>query len=247
MLDYQNGKIYTIRYKNDSSLIYVGSTCLPLWMRFGIHKSVCYNPNDKSYNHKFYAKIRETDDLCNWYMELYENFPCENKTQLVARENVIMREISTLNKLQGETIYTRKPCKTFDEIKSKASYLWKQNNHEKNKDYIKIYNEENKQRIKEIGEQRITCDCGTVTRKDQLKRHMNTLIHTKKLNKLSEEDINRIKETQEQEKKIIKKPKEKNQCEKDEIDKISSKLEAMNVEDLAKILIEAKKTSLLDF
>jgi hypothetical protein len=216
-------------------------------MRFGIHKSVCYNPNDKSYNHKFYAKIRETDDLCNWYIELYENFPCENKTQLVARENVIMREISTLNKLQGETIYTRKPCKTFDEIKSKASYLWKQNNHEKNKDYIKIYNEENKQRIKEIGEQRITCDCGTVTRKDQLKRHMNTLIHTKKLNKLSEEDINRIKETQEQEKKIIKKPKEKNQCEKDEIDKISSKLEAMNVEDLAKILIEAKKTSLLDF
>jgi hypothetical protein len=247
MLDYQNGKIYTIRYKNDSSLIYVGSTCLPLWMRFVIHKSVCYNPNDKSYNHKFYAKIRETDDLCNWYIELYENFPCENKTQLVARENVIMREISTLNKLQGETIYTRKPCKTFDEIKSKASYLWKQNNHEKNKDYIKIYNEENKQRIKEIGEQRITCDCGTVVRKDQLKRHKNTLIHTKKLSKLSEEDINRIKETQEQEKNIIKKPKEKIQCEKDEIHKISSKLEAINAEDLAKILIEAKKTSLLDF
>ena len=43
MLDYQNGKIYTIRYKKDSSLIYVGSTCLPLWMRFAIHKNVCFN------------------------------------------------------------------------------------------------------------------------------------------------------------------------------------------------------------
>ena len=50
MLDYQNGKIYTIRYKKDSSLIYVGSTCLPLWVRFSIHKNVCYNPNAKSYN-----------------------------------------------------------------------------------------------------------------------------------------------------------------------------------------------------
>ena len=89
MLDYQNGKIYTIRYKTDNCLIYVGSTCLPLWMRFVIHKNVCYNPNDKAYNHKFYVKIRKTNDLYNWYIELYENFPCENKTQLIARENVI--------------------------------------------------------------------------------------------------------------------------------------------------------------
>jgi hypothetical protein len=215
MLDYQNGKIYTIRYKKDSSLIYVGSTCLPLWMRFSIHKSVCYNPNDKSYNHKFYAKIRETDDLCNWYIELYENFPCENKTQLITRENIIIKEISTLNKLQGETKYIRKPCKTFDEIKCKSKYFWKQKHHESVIEYHKKYNEENKQRIKEIGEQKVTYDCGTVSRKDQLKRHMDTLKHTKQLNKLSEEERNRINETQEKEKQIIK-SKKKIQCEKDE-------------------------------
>jgi hypothetical protein len=247
MLDYQNGKIYTIRYKKDSSLIYVGSTCLPLWMRFAIHKNVCYNPNYKSYNHKFYAKIRETDDLCNWYIELYENFPCENKTQLITRENVIIKEISTLNILQGETIYKRTSTKNIDEMKYKSIYFWKQEHHESIIEYHKKYNEENKQRIKEIGEQKVTCDCGTVSRKDQLKRHMGSLKHTKQLNKLSEEERNRIKETQEKEKKIIEKPKKKIQCEKDEINNISSKLEAMNVEDLAKILIEAKKTSLLDF
>ena len=247
MLDYQNGKIYTIRYKKDSSLIYVGSTCLPLWMRFSIHKNVCYNPNYKAYNHKFYVKIRETDDLDNWYIELYENFPCENKTQLITRESVIMREISTLNKLQGETIYKRKSTKNIDEIKNKAKYFWIQKHHESVLEYHKTYNEENKQRIKEIGEQKITCDCGTVSRKDQLKRHMGTLKHSKQLQTLSEEEINRIKETQEKEKQVIKKPKKTIQCEKGEIDNISSKLEAMNVEDLAKILIEAKKTSLLDF
>ncbi len=30
---YKNGKIYTIRYKNDNSLIYVGSTVQPLFKR----------------------------------------------------------------------------------------------------------------------------------------------------------------------------------------------------------------------
>jgi hypothetical protein len=132
-----------------------------------------------------------------------------------------MREISTLNKLQGETKYIWKPSlKCIDEIKHKSSYLWKQRYHENVIEYHKIYNEEHKQRIKEIGEQRITCDCGTVVRKDQLKKHMNTVIHTKKFKKLSEEEINRIKETQEKEKQIIKSQK-KIQCEKDEINNIS--------------------------
>ena len=36
---YKNGKIYTIRYKNDDSLIYVGSTCQPLYKRWSQHKS----------------------------------------------------------------------------------------------------------------------------------------------------------------------------------------------------------------
>jgi 4-hydroxy-3-methylbut-2-enyl diphosphate reductase IspH len=71
--------------------------------------------------------------------------------------------------------------------------------------------------------------------------------NSKKLQKLSEEEKNLIKETQEKEKQVIKKPKKTIQCEKDEINNISSKLEAMNVEDLAKILIETKKTRLLDF
>jgi hypothetical protein len=31
---YKNGKIYTIRYKNDDSLIYVGSTVQPLFKRW---------------------------------------------------------------------------------------------------------------------------------------------------------------------------------------------------------------------
>ena len=40
---YKNGKIYTIRYKNDDSLIYVGSTIQPLFKRWYEHKSKANN------------------------------------------------------------------------------------------------------------------------------------------------------------------------------------------------------------
>ncbi len=33
----------------------------------------------------------------DWYIELYEEYPCENKLQLCKRENEIIRQISTIN------------------------------------------------------------------------------------------------------------------------------------------------------
>ena len=38
MPDYQNGKIYSIRCYNNTSLIYIGSTCQQLSRRFTDHK-----------------------------------------------------------------------------------------------------------------------------------------------------------------------------------------------------------------
>ena len=52
---YKNGKIYTIRCKNDDSLIYVGSTVQPLFKRWFEHKSRVINEKSKQYNY-FYIK-----------------------------------------------------------------------------------------------------------------------------------------------------------------------------------------------
>ncbi len=38
----------------------------------------------------------------DWYIELYEEYPCENKLQLCKRENEIIRHIATINKLDIE-------------------------------------------------------------------------------------------------------------------------------------------------
>ncbi len=75
---------------------------------------------------------------------------------------------------------------------------------------------------------------------------MNSLKHTKNLQNLTEEEKTRIKETQEKEKEIIKKPKEIIQNEKDDMDIVISKLEAVNIENLANKLIEARKTKLIE-
>ena len=54
---YKNGKIYTIRYKNDDTLIYVGSTIQPLFKKWYEHKSRVNNENCKNYNCFLYQKM----------------------------------------------------------------------------------------------------------------------------------------------------------------------------------------------
>ena len=63
---YKNGKIYTIRCKNDDTLIYVGSTIQPLFKRWYEHK--CRLNNEK-YNNILYQKMKETN-IEDWYIEL---------------------------------------------------------------------------------------------------------------------------------------------------------------------------------
>ena len=53
---YKNGKIYTIRYRNDNNIIYVGSTIQPLYKRFHDHKIRCFNEKDPEYE-KYYIHV----------------------------------------------------------------------------------------------------------------------------------------------------------------------------------------------
>ena len=103
MNKYNNGKIYTLRSETDNNLIYVGSTVQPLYKRWNAHKSIICNENNKLYNLLFYTKVREIG-LQHFYIELYEDYSCQNKEQLNKREGEIIREIATLNKrIEGRT------------------------------------------------------------------------------------------------------------------------------------------------
>ena len=94
MIDYQKSKIYTVRCFSDQSLIYVGSTTQTLSKRWGDHKDQW-----KSGNHLPFHKL--ITDIKDWYIQLEEEFPCDNKEQLIKKEFELMRKISTLNRNQG--------------------------------------------------------------------------------------------------------------------------------------------------
>jgi DNA polymerase III delta prime subunit len=121
MPDYSKGKIYTIRCRNDDTKIYVGSTIQSLAVRFGAHKRSSKSEKCK----KFKLYIEVNGDWSNWYIELYELFPCSCKDELCKREGEIIRLIGNLNMI----INGRDKKEYYENNKDKLK--------EKNKEYYK--------------------------------------------------------------------------------------------------------------
>jgi len=91
MPNYQLGIIYTIRSLSSPEM-YVGSTTQSLTRRMSGHR------RDYKRNQVLGLPKHIITDISEWYIELYELFPCNLKCELEKREGQIMREIGTLNK-----------------------------------------------------------------------------------------------------------------------------------------------------
>ena len=94
-MDYKNAKIYTVR-SHQTDLVYVGSTCSPLHKRFHQHKQKSGN------NLKVSSQaIMKFEDA---YIELYEEFPCDNVQQLRKQEGEVICSMNCVNKnIAGQT------------------------------------------------------------------------------------------------------------------------------------------------
>ena len=138
MPDYSKGKIYTLRCRTDDTLIYVGSTIQSLAVRWGGHKV----NSRKEKNRLIYQTINGEWD--NWFIELYELYPCSCKEQLCKREGEVIRLIGTLNNnIAGRTNEEYRD-ENRDEIKE-----YNKKYRENNADKIKEYQKENRDKIKE--------------------------------------------------------------------------------------------------
>ena len=87
-MNYQNGKIYTIR-SNQTDKFYIGSTCSPLYKRFYQHKNAKSSELRTGNGYTKSFEILQFDDA---YIELLEDYPCENKQQLERREGELIRK-----------------------------------------------------------------------------------------------------------------------------------------------------------
>ena len=198
MPDYSKGKIYTIRCRTDDTLIYVGSTIETLAQRLTKHKATAkIHPNG-------WHKI--INDWNDWYIELYEDFPCERREQLLKREGEIIREFGTLNKrIECRTkkeYYVENTDKileqrreyriqNIDKIKERDKEYYIHNiekikeyqkeyriaNVESKKEYHKRYYIENANKLKEYQKEKVICECGCKISKGEYKNHQKTQKH----------------------------------------------------------------------
>ncbi len=191
MPDYQQGKIYTIRCKTDINLVYVGSTINSLTRRWYNHKQDCNRRQSK-----INTTMKEIG-IDYFYIELYELYPCNSKTELERREGEIQREIGTLNeKVAGrdkhqyyldnlQTIREKQKLyyETNKEGLSKINKSYALNHKEEKQKYDKEYKEINKEKIKERRTAKIECPvCHFLITKDSQARHNKSKIHQDNFN-----------------------------------------------------------------
>ena len=177
MPDYQNGKIYTIRYRLDESLLYVGSTTQSLHKRWYEYKRRYDNENSCSYNLKICKAMREKNDINNWYIELYELYPCNSKIELSQKEGETQRKLKPNLNVRIEN-RTRKEYR--EEHKEKIA-IQKQEWYKNNPDKIKASKERNIDKKRAFdrvnGAIQVICECGCSCRKDCLSKHRKTAKH----------------------------------------------------------------------
>ena len=138
---YENGKIYVVKCKYDNTLVYVGSTIMTLDERFKKHKinNFC----------SLYQYVNDIgDDWNNWYIELYEDYPCKNKYILEKRETEVQRQIATINKQ-----FARRSKKEYREDNreklSEQHKQYHQDNREKRLERMKQYDQDNREKLSE--------------------------------------------------------------------------------------------------
>ena len=173
---YKKGKIYIVKCKYDDSLIYVGSTIRCLNVRFVEHR--CYK------DCSLYQFVKGEWD--NFYIELYEEYPCNNKKELLKREGEVIRLIGTINyKIAGRTskeyrednkeILAEKAKERREknkEILTEKKKIYYENNKERLAEQKKKYREENKEKINERKREKVKCDnCGFESLRDNISTH----------------------------------------------------------------------------
>ncbi len=151
---YNNAKIYKL-IDNINGNIYIGSTCeLSLAKRLAKHidNFKCYKKGKSHFVTSF--NILENN---NYSIILLEEYPCNSKDQLLARERYHIENTECINK----------------SIPTRTSKEWYYNNKEKMNIYHSQYREQNKDKINE----KFVCECGGKYTCSNKIQHLKTTKH----------------------------------------------------------------------
>jgi hypothetical protein len=145
-VNYALGKIYKI-IDNTNEQCYVGSTCEPILARRLAGHVRCYKCHLKGKaNYVSSFEILKNGD---YEIILIENFPCDNKDELHARERHWSNEIPCINRCKNQGLLNE-----IGKVQYDKQYY--DSNKENIDDRCKKYNEINKDKLRE----KFNCDCG---------------------------------------------------------------------------------------
>jgi hypothetical protein len=150
-IDYLNGKIYKL-ISNQTDKIYIGSTCQSLCKRYGDHNSHYRYWKKTNNNYVTSFEIIQYDD-CD--IILLENYSCQNKNELHAKERHWIEQLDCVNKIVPTRTQSEYQNDNNDQIKEydKNRYYNEKKNNEKYQEKVKEYREQNKEKINEYNKQ----------------------------------------------------------------------------------------------
>eukprot|EP00732_Lithocolla_globosa_P001596 Lithocolla_globosa_v1_NODE_817_length_3237_cov_73.340981.p1 type:complete len:998 gc:universal NODE_817_length_3237_cov_73.340981:3077-84(-) len=172
MPDYQKAKIYKIESYSNPELVYYGSTCRTLAHRMGDHRCDFVHKKTKS------SSSTEVFECGDAHIVLVENYPCNSKEELNAREAWYIKNNECVNKVvPGRTVQEYR-IEEREKI-ANAQRKYHLENKEKLNGYSKQYRLSNKDTLKEKKKARVTCGCGSETAKNDLAKHKRSQKHIK--------------------------------------------------------------------
>lgn len=168
---YKKGKIYKIV---SGDLVYIGSTTKTLTQRLNKHET-----DYKSYNR--YVSSFKVLKTGNYEILLIENYPCNSRDELRAREQYHIDNTECVNIQRAYRSPEYKKEYTKENNKKNKSLRVTYEKTEKCMNYRKVYkstNENYKEKFKIYSSTPITCDiCNKSMRRDSIYKHRK--IHTK--------------------------------------------------------------------
>jgi hypothetical protein len=179
MPDYNNAKIYKIECSITGE-IYIGSTCEPtLARRLAKHVS-CY----KSWKRGKGNNVTSFDiiDRGEYKIMLIENFICNSKDELAAREGHYIKEYRLVDKVVNRKIEGRTKKEYNQDNKEKQGIQYKLyyiNHKEEINLYKAKYRTDNAETIKEKKSTPFLCECGAKFRHDGKAEHLRSQKHLK--------------------------------------------------------------------
>ena len=190
MPDYQEGKIYKI-YNTITDDIYIGSTTQRLCERMRQHR--CDSRSKKQGHLRIYKAFKE-HGIDNFFIELIEKCPCNDKDELRKKEGEYIRLLKpSLNiRIEGRT-KQEYFVDNRDSIRQKTKAYYEEHKEEKkeydkhyrknNQEHIfkrkQQYREANKERIATHKAEKVKCECGCMIARVNLAPHKRTKKHKK--------------------------------------------------------------------